>query len=388
MKTYLLTVAQTPWRNAAVGARLAAAGVAAEPVYGVHGMTAGVAPVLPPCDSDAHLSPGKLSIAFSKMLAWQLIAERPDPWALVVENDVVLCDDFRAEFARSFAALPADWQVAHVGHCCAADKPTTVINDRVSEIRHPFCCHAVLWTRSAARVALAEFRRHSWGTASDIILARAVYPRLRHYSFTPPLAFQADLHESEAGSGGRWDTIPGWFDFARVYDEALGRVAGPAVFVEVGCWKGRSTAYLAEQVKRRLLPVTLYAVDTWRGTEAAGLAAEVRRDHGGDLYPAFERHMSRAGVWDWVTPVRAPSVAAAARFPDGSVDFVFIDADHEYPAVAADISAWTPKLKPGGVIAGHDIDLPGVRRAVAEAFPGRWRRWERTWLVDGGAPGE
>ena len=52
--------------------------------------------------------------------------------------------------------------------------------------------------------------------------------------------------------------------------------------------------------------------------------------------------------------LRNTSVAAAATFADASVDFVFIDARHTYDAVSEDLRAWWPKIRPGGILAGHD----------------------------------
>lgn len=49
-----------------------------------------------------------------------------------------------------------------------------------------------------------------------------------------------------------------------------------------------------------------------------------------------------------------------------SLDFVFIDADHSYSAVKGDIKLWEAKVKRGGYICGHDIDMPDVKRAVVE----------------------
>ena len=51
-----------------------------------------------------------------------------------------------------------------------------------------------------------------------------------------------------------------------------------------------------------------------------------------------------------------------------SLDLVFIDGDHSYDAVVDDIEAWEPKVRPGGVLGGHDfaVNFEGVIRAVTE----------------------
>tara|TARA_B110000503_G_scaffold77992_1_gene119989 strand:- start:114 stop:665 length:552 start_codon:yes stop_codon:yes gene_type:complete len=67
-------------------------------------------------------------------------------------------------------------------------------------------------------------------------------------------------------------------------------------------------------------------------------------------------------------PIEALSVDGAKSIADASLDLVFIDADHSYDWVKKDIAAYTPKLKKGGFLSGHDIDFPGVNRAVNEVI--------------------
>lgn len=70
---------------------------------------------------------------------------------------------------------------------------------------------------------------------------------------------------------------------------------------------------------------------------------------------------------------RMDSAAAAALFPDRSLDFVYIDGDHSYEGCRRDIVAWAPKIRAGGVLAGHDYyNQPPfeVRKAVAETCGG------------------
>lgn len=69
--------------------------------------------------------------------------------------------------------------------------------------------------------------------------------------------------------------------------------------------------------------------------------------------------------------IRQRSLEAVQDIADNSLDFVFIDADHAYESVKADIAAWTPKVRPGGIVSGHDYYLTrqgneGVIRAVNE----------------------
>src|SRR5262245_28575307 len=123
--------------------------------------------------------------------------------------------------------------------------------------------------------------------------------------------------------------------------------------VEVGSWKGRSAVAI-----RLGLPDTasLWCVDTFLGdadTRATGLAHVSVRDE-------FDRNTQGLDI----TAVEATSTEGARRFDDGSLDWVFIDADHGYGAVRADIAAWAPKLRPGGLLSGHDYGRAGVTPAV------------------------
>lgn len=78
-----------------------------------------------------------------------------------------------------------------------------------------------------------------------------------------------------------------------------------------------------------------------------------------------------------------PSVDAAKHVENGCLDYVFIDAGHFYDDVKSDIEAWLPKIKPGGVMAGHDYSrrFRGVQHAVDERFGAKRERWGDLWWV-------
>lgn len=127
-----------------------------------------------------------------------------------------------------------------------------------------------------------------------------------------------------------------------------------------------------------------YAVDTWAGGK--NLPKDLSPE---DRLARFKANVARNVPDPFVEAIWMPSLEAAATFGDDSVDLVYLDADHRYEAVRADIAAWWPKVKPGGLLMGHDYGpgSPGVMRAVEERFrdgrvygfelsAGRWRVWK------------
>lgn len=137
---------------------------------------------------------------------------------------------------------------------------------------------------------------------------------------------------------------------------------------ELGVLRGDTFLYLLE----RCPDLTLIGVDIWQPQPEA----DEYRDQGGrsyaehDLEGYYERLRreaesfgGRAHLW------RMSTQAAAQRVEDDSLDFVFIDADHTYEGVSADIAAWRPKIRRNGMLMGHDYNekmFPGVVQAVDE----------------------
>ncbi len=72
-----------------------------------------------------------------------------------------------------------------------------------------------------------------------------------------------------------------------------------------------------------------------------------------------DRTIADARLAVWITEGRfmlrqMSSVRAAHLFENGSLDFVFIDANHAEVAVREDLETWTPKVRSGGIVSGHD----------------------------------
>jgi len=158
--------------------------------------------------------------------------------------------------------------------------------------------------------------------------------------------------------------------------------------------RGAEIGVFTGALSRRLLAredITLHMVDSWTTAEMdsdyaqsgdfhAKLSQREQDQHFGEALQSVRPFGARAQI------LRMASCEAAARIPDHSLDFVFIDADHSYEGCKADIQAWLPKLKPSGFISGHDYDntdFPcfGVKQAVDEIFGTPETGANFTWRV-------
>jgi predicted O-methyltransferase YrrM len=101
----------------------------------------------------------------------------------------------------------------------------------------------------------------------------------------------------------------------------------------------------------------------------------------GQLYDLFVDNMAPINKSKQVVMwLRSDSVEASKDFGNGSIDCVFIDASHDYDNVKKDITAYLPKVKSGGILAGHDWSWHGVRKAVTELIPNAVPTNEDCWF--------
>lgn len=166
-----------------------------------------------------------------------------------------------------------------------------------------------------------------------------------------------------------YKTIQGWCNFFDFYYEMARVIPENGTFVEVGVWAGRSFIYFLSCLQYLDKNVNCFAVDTWEGTVADNHQQIIENSFGGDIYGHFLENINKCGFENSFVALRKKSTEAAESFPDNSIDFCFIDADHTYEAVLDDIKTWLPKVAIGGILGGHDYDnKEGVQRAVNEVF--------------------
>jgi hypothetical protein len=166
---------------------------------------------------------------------------------------------------------------------------------------------------------------------------------------------------------------------------------GYKTFVEIGCKEGRTTGHILKTVPDS----RVIAIDPWIADPAPANGDPTREDYKAWDFAKIEREFwenvgdanARArcemlrmtsekaaeiietdSTTTWVYPPIGKDAQGAECF--GPIDLIFIDALHDYESVKQDIHLWWPKVRIGGMLAGHDFNhqWPGVERAVAESF--------------------
>ena len=179
-----------------------------------------------------------------------------------------------------------------------------------------------------------------------------------------------------------YENIQGWSEgIPDLYRVIASNAQDGDHFVEIGSCRGKSSAFFAVELINSNKQVRFDCVDTWKGSpehQEGGIDFDpaVLDD---TLYNEFLANMKP--VEGHYNPIRMTSIEAATLYADNSIDFVFIDGDHEFDSVMADIAAWFPKVKSGGVISGHDFPYDPVRRAVFAAFGNQFECVNDCWVT-------
>jgi predicted O-methyltransferase YrrM len=127
----------------------------------------------------------------------------------------------------------------------------------------------------------------------------------------------------------------------------------PGHGVEIGCCDGFSTAHILESSRLNLTVIDPFVPDSM----APSLIGDETR--------------FRANVEPWkdrVALIKNYSHVVSETFSDALIDFLFIDGDHAYEAVRRDFDQWTPRLRPGGLLAIHDSRMSRIHDPARATF--------------------
>lgn len=178
--------------------------------------------------------------------------------------------------------------------------------------------------------------------------------------------------------------IPGWMSPGELQWLAE-QASACRTIIEVGCYQGRTTRVLGDHVHEH---GCVYSVDPWGGytNDDSTQASWILTPHvptWEDVFLAWCSNVRDLLNVGRVQCVRATSLGALPTLPS-IADFVFLDGDHREATVAEEIRRYLPRVKKGGILAGHDYthrDWPGVKLAVDQAFPHGVGQVESIWWV-------
>ncbi len=365
--TYCITCTQTPRRRPVAERHFAEVGLSVRFVQGVYGRVWDI--------------PGDMGLNLSHWMLWQhcLLASHAE--AIILEDDCVLVDDFRQQFAAVRATLPDDWQMVFLGSLGTGALERKPVIEGLVKVDYPIGTHCYL-VRDSALPILLEANQQA-NQPLDLQMHRTSMHLVNHYTAWPSLAGQRTYNqewisccrgivEEEddmvrllltprmegsddgihcGGRGNPYNRVGGLLD--------LIRYTRPQEVCEIGCWRGVSTEMWLRNCRR------VVCVDSWDGRPQV-----------------FKDFLQRIGKYKnrWVD--RCYSLQASAKYADGEFDLVYIDSDHSYEYTLAEIAAWIPKTRRW--LAGHDFfpAVPGVMQAVRERFGEPMVFADSSWLVE------
>ena len=212
---------------------------------------------------------------------------------------------------------------------------------------------------------------------------------IQHYERLKSVFGESLLHR--LGVRRRCREIDGWFNWRAAQEEAVKWFPEGSRFIEVGTYLGRSLCSLGEVVETSGKNIMVIGIDTCRGSGPEGWrgkdyhAGAVERG-GGTFAGELHKNILDCGFGDKISLIVSDSVIASRLFCDSSVEWVHLDARHDYASVKADIEAWLPKIRSGGWLSGDDYNeqkWPEVVKAVNDLLPGAksWSNQQWRWIV-------
>jgi predicted O-methyltransferase YrrM len=156
--------------------------------------------------------------------------------------------------------------------------------------------------------------------------------------------------------------VRGWLTIneAHFISHAANRVVAYQDIVEIGTYQGLSAIAMAYGSFHGD-GARIYCVDP----HLPSLTSDTIAYGPGDA-TQWRKNVMTSGLGGVISAVELPSARAAAAWPCGSIDLLFIDGDHHYHEVMTDLRCWVPKVAAGGLVCMHDREEPGVSQAITE----------------------
>ncbi len=159
-----------------------------------------------------------------------------------------------------------------------------------------------------------------------------------------------------------YQNIPGWFSYEYVYKDLVEQAEDDSLFVEIGSYKGMSSAFMAVEIINSGKNIRFECIDPMQ-LDVGSWSCNPDEQDG---YSEKEFHARLESVKDHYKLHKMTSDDAVKQYDDASIDFLMVDGDHSYEAVKKDILNFLPKMRSGGIIVLDDSYELGIQKAIAE----------------------
>jgi GR25 family glycosyltransferase involved in LPS biosynthesis len=206
-RIFCITLRETPKRKEEAKKYFDEVGLNAEFIDGIHGESFGIKSTIPNFNMLAgglenFITPGNVGSTLSHVMVWNILQHQPEEEFLIVEDDIILCENFFDKFAMFRCELPLDWDFAHVGYL--PNHQTTTDDIPVTAnviINQPLGTHAYLVKKRALKVMI-ETNSLAWNPLGMQIIERS-FAKLKHYAPTTSLV----SHRSAASAIDEWRSL-------------------------------------------------------------------------------------------------------------------------------------------------------------------------------------
>ncbi len=159
-----------------------------------------------------------------------------------------------------------------------------------------------------------------------------------------------------------YQNIPGWFSYEYVYKDLVEQAEDDSLFVEIGSYKGMSSAFMAVEIINSGKNIRFECIDPMQ-LDVGSWSCNPDEQDG---YSEKEFHARLESVKDHYKLHKMTSDDAVKQYDDASIDFLMVDGDHRNESVKKDILNFLPKMRSGGIIVLDDSYELGIQKAIAE----------------------
>lgn len=105
------------------------------------------------------------------------------------------------------------------------------------------------------------------------------------------------------------------------------------------------------------LGIKMHGIDPWLAYSGMGRTFQKQRK----MDKVYQKAKERLDKYDCAYIIKKNSMEALRDFKDESLDFVYIDGNHSFKYIAEDLCGWAKKVRPGGMVSGHDYWCSSAR---------------------------